>query len=159
MRRGPPRPGAGRNRHPFVALAHLPPPHPPFAYPLSVPPKIHHQKGTSGASSHPAASLSHALNSCHDTRTGCPPDEYSQHSIDCFTHIWTLDRTAYAAIYMWMNKYSATFYEAPALGDSKIFTVFVLTSFIYLLRMMNVPRSWFMTRPHAVTTSPPPHDL
>lgn len=80
-----------RNRHPFVALAHLPPTaHPHLHTHRPIHPKIH-QKGTSGASSHPDESLSDALNSCHGRRTGCPPDEYSQHSTDCFTHIWTLD--------------------------------------------------------------------
>lgn len=80
-----------RNRHPFVALAHLPPTaHPHLHIHCPCLPKMH-QKGTSGDSSHPNASLSDVLNSCHAGRTGCPPDEYSRHSADCLTHIKTLD--------------------------------------------------------------------
>lgn len=149
-----------RNRHSFVALAHLPPtahPHLHFHCPLL--PKIH-QNGTSGAPSHPDASLTAALNSCHDSRTGCPPDEYSQHSIDCLTHIWTLDCITYAAIYMSMNKYPRPRSTKRLRSEiGKYLLSPILASFIYLLRMMNVPRVWFMIGPRAVTTGPPLHDL
>lgn len=57
---------------------------------LTVVPSKIYQKGRADAPSHPDTSLSLALNSCHARRTGCPPDEYSRHSSDCLTHIWTL---------------------------------------------------------------------
>ncbi|CAH2066124.1 unnamed protein product, partial [Iphiclides podalirius] len=58
--------------HPFVALAHLPPTaHPHLHTHCPLLPKTH-QKGSPGALSHPGASLTGALNSRHDGRSGCP---------------------------------------------------------------------------------------
>lgn len=105
-------------------------------------------------------SLTAVLNSCHDRRTGCPPDEYSQHSIDCLTHIWTLGCITYAAIYMSMNKYCRRRSTKRLRSEiGKYWLSPIRASFIYLLRMMNVPRAWFMIGPRAVTTGPPLHDL
>lgn len=144
--------------HPFVALALLPPTaHPHLHTHCPFLPKIH-QKGSPDASSHPGASLTVALNSRHDTRAGCPCDEYSQHSIDCLTHIWTLERTrARLSTCEWIN--TVCFLRSACLGPGKIFTVSNPASFIYLLRMMNVPRVWFIVYVRAVTTGPPHHDL
>lgn len=149
-----------RKRHSFVALALLPPTvHPHLHTHCPFLPKIH-QNGTSGAPSHPGLSLTKALNSCHDRRTGCPPDEYSQHSIDCLTHIWTLVCITYPAIYMSMNKYHRQRSSKRLRSEiGKYLLSPIPTLFIYLLRMMNVSRVWFMISPCAVTTGPPLHDL
>lgn len=121
-----------RNWHPFVAPAHLP----PTAHPHLHTHRMHLPNSSKrDVSSLPNTSLTEPFNSCHARRTGCPPDEYSQHSIDRLTHIQTLVCKTRSPIYMRIKNLSTIFYEAYA---RKIFTVSILASFIYLLRMMNV---------------------